>query len=147
MSEQSVTRWLSFWMAGVWIVAITIGYFAGRKGGRAEQKRWDDAWYQAHPVVKEGSMDFPTPTGIWLHPAITFDTFGPGMEGKAWFSKDGSELYIQGIPPSPPKKAKPAPCLVGQEKNRAQDVCCPAYLEVNDCSWHHGTNPREASKP
>jgi hypothetical protein len=38
-------------------------------------------------------------------------------------------------------------CIVGQEKNRAQDVCCPAYLEVNDCSWYHGTNPREVSKP
>jgi hypothetical protein len=35
-------------------------------------------------------------------------------------------------------------CTPEMVKNRPQDVGAPAYLEVNDCSWHHGTNPRYA---
>lgn len=34
-------------------------------------------------------------------------------------------------------------CTFDRLKNSARDVGTPAYLEVHDCAWHQGKNPRE----
>lgn len=39
-------------------------------------------------------------------------------------------------------KANPK-CYVGHEKNHPRDVGVPAYLEIYDCAWHHGHDPRD----
>ena len=101
-------RKLSFIVFGscILVALVVLGAYE-RTVGRAEMKRWQDQWYAAHPIISQQGLEFPTTTGRWIPFSITFDTFGPGMEGKAWMTKDGSMLYIQGSPPAPaPKPSK-----------------------------------------
>jgi hypothetical protein len=101
-------RKLSFIVFGscILVALVVLGAYE-RTVGRAEMKLWQEQWYAAHPVISQQALEFPTPSGKWIPFSITFDTFGPGMEGRAWMTKDGSVLYIQGIPPTPaPKPSK-----------------------------------------
>jgi len=54
MSERrKVSIWTAVFFVAITAIAGIVGEVKERNRGRAEQKRWSDEWYAAHPVVKE----------------------------------------------------------------------------------------------
>lgn len=149
---------------GIAILMACLGLKLGRTEGRAEMKHWQDEWYAAHPAVKEvpTTPTFNGGASVYIVKpgekcaVISFDQIHynvdcepPPPKPQKGSKRRADDMFKYGsvYTPLPIPEKEPAPCISGQERNRVQDVCCPAYLEVNDCSWHHGTNPREGVKP
>lgn len=133
------------------LLGICIGALVGRSKCRAEQKRWDDAWYQAHPVVKE------------VPPKFTFD--GAGIASEC-IVLGNDRLYCNftkgvGFTPAPPKKAKPAKrrkaglpipvCAQHYDDGKTEFACCQPAKANCSMPLNHGTAtvywpPREDGK-